>query len=151
MSTIYKKQYTINDFVNIGLCNTWAREKIEKFLDKNWSGTVIDVLNHEMIPTQAKLWLFIMSHETEDWALNLFSERCWNNRLKEYPNVSNKMPQKWKQSINIQLRSSQEQAMAYSVKAMLRARGNNLDFNIQLDNSNKEAEWQLETIIEIIS
>jgi hypothetical protein len=47
-----------------------------KFLPKNWSGTVFDILNHETIPPKDKLWVVCRKDLIDAKTLRLFAVWC---------------------------------------------------------------------------
>jgi len=111
--------YTIDDFIAWGTCKNWTPNILNRLFGEGWSGTCIDVINNPKLPIEAKIWVLIMCGEISDSDLEKFCNRCKSGGpLKEKTNPPTKMPQGWKNHVNITLSPSQDKAMIYFTKSL---------------------------------
>jgi len=144
--------YTNQDFLSWGPCADWNEEKLNTELGENWQGTMIDILNHETLPSNAKLWVLIMSKEISDEMLNEFSDQCIQDSFLEGKNFPTFLPHQWKHYIKVELSEVQEKAMGNSLRLILFNRQNRSynDETLRVEEANKQLNI-LRSLLEVNS
>ena len=130
--------YTVSGFLDMGMCASWTKAKINSFIPDDWSGTLPEAMELD-VPINAKVWLFVLCGEIPDDVLADFAQQCYDHVFDGDADISRNMPNGWKNRLNIDISEDQEAAMSYSVKAMLRS-----------GDPQAEAEWQLGIIGSIL-
>jgi len=101
----------------------------------------MDILIHETLPSNAKLWVSIMSKEINDEILIEFSDECLKDSFLENRKFPDYLPSQWRNSIKIELSKAQEKAMGSSLRLILFGRQNN-GYNDEASRA-EEADRQL--------